>query len=542
MAITDLDLEKGQAFNVLAFVLHNKIKNENDMPIEFRRHSFMIDPYLDNSPQQVAAKCSQIGWSVEAIIKAIHLCKYYDANVIYTLPSKSVVKDFVIPKVNPIIENNPALNALVGSTDSTALKRIGNRFLYFRGSWEQTAAISISGHILMNDEVDRSNPKVLKTYRTRLDAARDERPDLGWEIQFSNPSIPGAGVDELWQISDQKHWFIRCPHCNLLQYLDFPENIDFERQIYICRKCHKHLPDEARSTGEWVYKRKSAISGYWISQLMAPWIPAKKIIEDSQGDQSIFYNFTLGKPYISKETSVTRDIIVSCLSPGDNPRINNAMGVDNGVTKHYVIGNVYGIFKVGTTTSWDEIEDLRNRYNASMVIDANPYPNTPKKLAEAYRGKVWIHYYIEDLKRLGIIRWGEHDKRGVVEADRTKIFDLVVAELNSQDITFNLTATELEEYITQWGQMYRTVEETTKGIRKAVWKTIEGRADHYAHATVYWRVALEKAALSGGIVKPPPVRREGDHPEVDAEGNVPALDIREVIHRAAKGRRDWRLR
>ncbi len=540
-----IDIQSVQNANAIAFILANKIVNENSVPIEFRDHRFLVDPYLDENPEQVIIKSAQVGWSTLEIIKSIHQCHFLRANVIYTLPSRNVVKDFVLPKVNPLIDMNPALKALVGETNSISLKKIGDRFLYFRGSWEQMSAISISGHILKHDEFDRSNQKVLKTYRSRLDAAKRERPDLGWEVQFSNPSIPGNGVDEKWQLSDMKHWFIKCPHCNQWQFLNFPDNIDFEREIYICKKCHKELDDITRRMGQWVNKRNSSISGYWINQMMVPWIPAKKIIEDSLGDQSIFYNFTLGLPYISKEQGISRQIILNDIILTDNPRVDVAMGVDNGVVKHYVIGNRYGIFEMGSTESWDDIEDLRNRYGATMVIDALPYPTMPKRLAQKYNGKVFVHYYVKDIKEIGTIWWGENNKRLIVESDRTKIIDQVVADLNSGDIVFNLNESQLEEYIIHWGNLYRTVELAGNGIIQSSWKTIgqetgTKKPDHLAHATIYWRIALEKAALSGGIVKPEPINKRVISPHVDKEGNMPALDIRRVIERAKKKRRDWR--
>jgi hypothetical protein len=185
--------------------------------------------------------------------------------------------------------------------------------------------------------------------------------------------------------------------------------------------------------------------------MMIPWISAEKIIDDSEGDQEIFHNFTLGLPYVSKDTSVSRDTIIKCLSPGYNPRTNVAIGVDNGVYKHWVAGNKYGIFDMGVTKSWKEIEDLRNRYNAIMVIDALPYPNTPRKLADKYGGKVYMHYYRPDTKRMGIVRWDDQ----VVKADRTKIIDSVVGDFNSRDIIINMTENQLEDYILHWSKIYR---------------------------------------------------------------------------------------
>src|SRR3990167_662369 len=274
-----------ETISPLAFLHNRKIRNENGQLIEFKDHYFLIKPYADMTPRQVVMKPSQIGWSVLGINKSIWLAKYKRANIIYTLPSKSIVKDFVTPKVDPIVLQNPTYQEMVGKTDSIALKQIGDRFIYFRGSWEETAAISISAHILINDEADRSNQKVLRVYTTRLDDAKRERPDLGYIWQFSNPSIPGYGVDEVWQISDQKHWFVKCPHCSYEWYLRWPENINMETEEYICSQCHEALTGGARRMGRWVTKNSgSDVSGYWVSQMMIPWIPASKIIADSKGD------------------------------------------------------------------------------------------------------------------------------------------------------------------------------------------------------------------------------------------------------------------
>lgn len=371
-SFTPLTLEQAQAFNILAWIEHNKLVNENQTRIEFYDHYFLKEPYLDYSLEQVVMKCTQIGWSVLSILKSLHLARYRGANVIYTLPSRSVVKDFVTPKVDPLIESNPAIKSMIGKTDSTALKSIGDRFVYFRGSWEMGASLSISAHALVNDEYDRSNQKVLESYTRRLDEAKRIRPDLGFIWQFSNPSIPGAGVDEKWQLSDQKHWFVTCPYCKYEWYMKFPDNINFEKETYMCAKCHNDWDDDVRRIGRWVKKRESDISGYWIPQLIVPWIPASKIIKDSKGDQEIFYNFTLGLPYVSKDYNVDRQTIIDCINPDANPRTDVAIGVDNGRYKHYVIGNRLGIFQVGMTESWEEIEDLRNRYSATMVIDMNP--------------------------------------------------------------------------------------------------------------------------------------------------------------------------
>ncbi len=526
-----------QEFSAVAWIIENGIKNENGSPIEFRDHAFLVDPFSDNSPRQVIKKCAQIGWCTLAILRSFHLANYAGANIIHTFPSRNMSKDFVVPKVNPLITNNKCIEDIV-TVDSINLKKVGQRFIYYRGSYEQTEAISISAHILINDEYDRSNQKVLKTYKSRLDDAKRERPELGWEWQFSNPSLPSYGVDVWWERSDQKLWFIKCPHCNNEEALRFPENINFESKMRICAKCKKNLNPDDLIKGRWVAKYPDRdISGYHISQMFVPWISADKIIEDSLGDKEIFHNFTLGEPFVSQDTSLTREAIIKCLSPGGNPKTDVAIGVDNGVIKHYVIGNRFGIFRIGKTESWEEIEELRNLYDANMVIDALPYPNTPQRLANDYAGKVFIHYYQQDKKSMGVIRWEQQ----VVKSDRTKIIDSVVAEINSRDMAFNLTAFDLEEYIKHCTNIFRMIRMTPQGIARPEWQTLENRPDHYFHATVLFRVALEQTLGQGSIVDPsmPKVRRM-QHPFVMADSAVPAPDLQAIAEKSAIKRQNWK--
>lgn len=551
-----MELERAQTFNAAAFILHNKIVNENGIPISFKRHKFLIDFYMDNSPRLVAKKCGQIGFSTAAIIRSFHLARYVGGNVIYTLPSKPIIKDFVTPKVDPLISSNPVLKGMIGETDSLGLKSVGRgneqRFVYFRSSWDEASGISISAHILINDELDRSNPKAIKTYKTRLDASALDRPDLGWWWKFSNPSIPGYGVDEDWQKSDQKHWMIKCFHCNFYQTLTWPENLDMERKMFVCQKCARSITDENRTKGQWVPKFFGReISGYWISQLMAPWITAEKIIEDSQGDLSIFHNFTLGLPYISKDMTVTRESIIRCLSPDYNPKTDVAIGVDNGIIKHVVVRNRFGIFRVFKTESWQEIENERNRYDAYMVIDANPYPTPVMRLVREYRGKVFANYYEEDKKQSGTIRWGSEqygdmDDYGIVKTDRTKIIDAVVAGINSQDTLFNMSQTDLEneEYMNHWTCMFRTVVTNDKGMEKAVWMTQEGKADHYAHATVYSEIALTKTLSYGAVVRTPTVRPKPNSVIVNPDNTTqPLINLDKIKESIVKPKlRNWKYK
>ena len=82
MSSSSLDLNKASAFNAVAWILNNKIVNEMGSPVEFKDHAFLVEPYTDETPRQVARKCSQIGWSTLAILRSFHLAKEAGANII----------------------------------------------------------------------------------------------------------------------------------------------------------------------------------------------------------------------------------------------------------------------------------------------------------------------------------------------------------------------------------------------------------------------------------------------------------------------------
>lgn len=537
MEINPKELEDN---DVLAWVIFNDIVNENDVPMEFVDHRFLIEPYMDDSPDQVIMKSAQVGWSVLAILKT----KWYAAkrgfNIIYVLPTRNVVKDFVTPKVNPIIMKNKVIRESV-TVDSVNLKQIGDRFIYYRGAFSDVEAISISADLVVADEYDRSDQNVLITYQSRLQASK-----FGYYWKFSNPSIPNFGVHDLYLDSDQMHWFVTCHHCGHEWYMEFerddntkPHYVDQERLIYACGDCHKEISDDDRRGGRWVAKYpERERRGYHISQLFMPWVSAKKIMTQyHESDTQFFYNFVLGLPYLAAEFVIDRDSIVGIATPDKPSMTNLVLGVDNGVEKHWVLGNSTGIISYGVTESWEDIEAMIQRYNCITVIDANPYPDIPKKLAERYKGKVFIHYYKQDTKNLGITEWGDGDKRGVVYSDRTKLLDLVAGEINNHEMSIYIGERELEGLAYHCQNIYRAIETTPKGISRGVWLTKPNKPDHWLHCMAYWRVGISRLAgqSTSGIV--------GSKPKgVLVNPSIPAytdkFDIKEAAKKQeGKGRR-----
>jgi hypothetical protein len=117
----------------------------------------------------------------------------------------------------------------------------------------------------------------------------------------------------------------------------------------------------------------------------------------------------------------------------------------------------------------------------------------------------------------------------------------VVAEINSKDLLYNLTAYDLEEYITHCTNMFRIITRTPQGILKPEWQTIENRPDHFFHATVLYRVALEQTLGQGSIVDASERKSIIDrNPFVQPDSTVPALDLKNVAERASLKKQNWK--
>jgi hypothetical protein len=536
MLPSDFDFAEIERLSCLAWVTKNSFVNENQKPFEFTKHRFMIEPYDDIHPDQVIRKSAQVGWSVAAILKSLHAAKFLGLNVIYVLPTRNATHDFVIPKVNPMIDRNPEIRAIVAGTDSTNLKKVGDRFIYYRGSFHRGEAISTTADLIVSDEHDISDQGVLDIYQSRLQAS-----EFGWFWRFSNPTLPGFGVDELFQESDQKHWFVRCRHCGHRMYLDFLQDnhvknhyIDPERRLYACGKCHGELTNDDRRSGEWIAKFPSrSRRGYWLNQLMVPWVSANKILgQKEKMSIDVFHNFVLGMPYQASEYLINREAIMRANHPQQASKTDVVIGCDSGKEKHWVAGNRDGIFAYGKTHDWGDIERLINMYNATTVIDALPDFTIPEQLARKYPGQVFVHYYSPDNSAsMDISHRKEGTEFGVIQSDRTKLFDVLAADITSGKIQFFQDPKSLTDLIYHFENIYRVVEPDTRGIMKAKWEHKENKPDHWAHAAAYYKVGLGFMIGLGevGGVKPlQPAGKKKPAYHVRPDGTVP---VREALGR-----------
>lgn len=473
----------------LAWITFGNFVTENQTPIEFKDHRFMIDFYADQCPDIVSRKSAQVGFSVAAILKSIHEAKYGKLNIIYALPTNNVVQDFVKPKVNPLITSNAAIDAIV-SDDSVSLKKVGDRFIYFKGGFSDREAISISGDVLVIDEFDRMpDMGVVNTFDSRLQASKNPKR---W--RFSNPSQIGFGVDGLYNDSNQLHWFVKCHHCNHEWFMEWTAGdkahfVNRDKGLYECGKCGKEISDDDRRGGRWLARFPDrSRHGYWFSQMMAPWVTAKRIIEQyEESNIEFFHNFVLGRAYTPTDMIVDRAAILRATAPSTIMRSQVVIGVDQDAGGCYcVFMTPQGIFDHQYVKSWEEVEHFKLMYKAIVVCDGMPYPTMPKQMAAKYSD--WYICVFKNLDGMSAIQW--KDKEQVVYADRTRVIDIRANEIVHARLLYRQRPHELENVIAHWNNLYRTTEEKEDGRVKSTWIKKEDRQSDWPFAEVYARIGL----------------------------------------------------
>ncbi len=488
--------------SIHAWINKHQIKTEKGVPLEFKNHLFLFEPYADTSPFQATYKAAQIGYSTMAILKALFISKNLNLDLIYTMPTDSDVGIFVGGKVNRIIANNPILQEWTKDKDTIEQKKMGDAMTYWRGTFSKRAAISVTSDLNIHDEVDFSDQEVIADYESRL-----QHSQYKGQWFFGHPSTEGVGVSKYWNKSDQKHWFIKCPHCKKKQFMKFPESICLERKVFQCKFCKGVLRDEDRRRGEWVKKYKNKkFSGYWIPLLIAPWIQADYILEKyKEKDAEFFYNRVLGLPYVGSGNKVLQDMILGNLTDSFNPMDGRIIiGCDTGLHLRYVIGNQYGIFHYGeekddrnkkgeiVKSKYEKIHGFMKRWNnAIIVFDQAGDRGDAKAVREfmsKYPGRVYLAFYREDRKTSELVNWD--DTKGFVVIDRNKVIQLIIDEFIDRCIPLFGTEAEWWDYWLHWDKIYRVAEETALGTLKYKW--LRTGRDDWVHATIYWRVGMSR--------------------------------------------------
>ena len=499
-------------------------------PFSYQGHKYLRSIYHDDSPFMVIRKAAQMGASEYAISRSMHFAAHYGGTVIYYFPTDNDVGEFSRDRFSPAIKDSPYLSARVKDTNTANLKQIDKTSIYFRGTNSRVRMTSVPADFLVFDELDTMVPANVEFARKRLGHSK-----FGWELDISTPTLPGYGIDALFQTTDQRHYLLRCGcgewHCLEEEFLeahgspnDPRQEICFVkgdpgRETLVCRSCGRVLDPEI---GDWVPRHPGRpIRGYHVSKFLSPVVSEQ---DRSQGlytrpaallklyretsFPSEFYNSELGLPYLGAEDGLSENDLLACAGKWGMPPTGKGcvMGVDQGNGLHIVIKEPHGDILLTvrvhhepqTNPLFSHLDQFMETYDVRYcVIDALPNTHAARAFNKRFSGRVWCAYYGGNQK--GTAAW-DFDKENtrIVTVNRTEALDAWRDLYKLHKRRIPRVEDEVAEYVRQMTNVLRKIEEDPQtGQKKAVW--IQRGPDHYAHADSYAEIALKRLTL--GLVR-----------------------------------------
>jgi hypothetical protein len=483
-----------------------------------------VNPYyIEKNPVGQARrftvmKSTQCGLSTAGLVKMFHFADLWNVRLIYTLPRRQDVTDFVGTRIDPMINASKRLTSKLGQPDSTRAKKIGNSYIFFMELSVEPRMMPADA--LYVDEVDLSDPKYMATAQNRLDASK-------WKLNyfFSTPSLPNYGIHGLYLKSDQREWMVKCPHCGHDQVLDWDQNLRYTglesnptKVFYGCQACDEELSmQDIQMQGRWV-AAKPALSeesiGFHVSQLMTHSAASLwASYHDPQTNRIEFYRKRLGKPLeIGGGVLERQDILQNCFHqyhPTEEKydgKSSYYMGIDQGNELQLVVGKIspnsnkmkiVHIEVVPFEEGFDKVGKLMNQYNVKLgVIDADPNRHSAMKVVENFPAKLLAADYSSNAKTRITVKKNKRGIRSRVNLGRTfsfdHLYDTIFKGFFSLPGHADSMLPEVDKLIQQVVSIRRDVVEKNRqegSLDVGVWRALG--PDHFAHALVYLKTAYD---------------------------------------------------
>jgi len=249
------------------------------------------DPFVD---EITVMSASQVG-KTEAMLNMLgYIIDQDPGPTLMVLPRADDAKSISYNRIKPMIEGSAILERYIpqNSDDITKLEYHFDRMiLYFAGSNSPADLASRPIRYLFLDEVDKY-PRFSGREADPIKLAQ-ERQKTFWNkktVKVSTPTTREGYIFREYEKSDQRRFYVPCPHCGKIQVLIFgqikwpkeeasAERIKNERLAwYECLHCNKRIEDSQKprmmQSGEWIADKKEPNKnrGFWISSLYSPWL------------------------------------------------------------------------------------------------------------------------------------------------------------------------------------------------------------------------------------------------------------------------------
>jgi phage terminase large subunit GpA-like protein len=244
-------------------------------------------------------------------------------NILALFPTEKLVKR-VSHRISETIKAVPKLNELVApprsrdARNTIDAKEYDGGTLYLATARSASNLAEISCRYVYGDELDRWEMDVGgEGDPVELAEARTSNFGHSAKIYYSSsPTIEGASlIETLYLQSDQRRYYVPCPHCQVRQELVWSQvrwDDALTRAVYVCPECGAEIEEHHKSAmlaaGEWRAQAAGdgQTAGFQLSQLYAPlgwsswlvlarkYVKAKTALErGDKGPMQVFYNTRL---------------------------------------------------------------------------------------------------------------------------------------------------------------------------------------------------------------------------------------------------------
>lgn len=436
--------------------------------LNFEDFPYLRELYSDEVAEleeAIFVKSTQVGMSTQGWRWAGRRVQQFGDTSLYIFPTADHVTDFGDSRIEPSIEASEFLQSQIpqGYVRKKELKRIGNGWLFLRGSNSRAGAQSVDADSVTFDEYNELDPANVPQIERRLTGAR-QAGRIPRVRRMGIPTGPGEGIDTYFADSDQHKWHVTCPKCSDEQPLDWWKNVvwtnpgvegiqrpgsdkyerprEVEKAWRVCRSCEASLEGVIRS-GRWIATNPdSGLRGYHVARLIVPRCDLVQMVrasrQTSPSQVIAFYNNDLGIAYAPTETSLDEASIQAACSQGGEatqavrvgPGIYRTAGIDVASERDLNVrvselqpdGTRLALW-IGTVSSFGEALELMVRMRVTyFCIDANPERRLARGLCSQLPGRGCLVEYEGPERRAFVY----DEKENVVKVNRTEAIDAMM--------------------------------------------------------------------------------------------------------------------
>ncbi len=250
----------------------------------------------------VVIKGTQLGFTEAGINWLCYTIDVAPAPMMIVVPDLMLARDYSQTKIGPTIEENGGFGGKIDVSNSrdksnrTLYKEFPGGFMILGGAKSAAFFRARSIRNLFLDDFDGYPVDVdgegspMKLAENRTDAFHSTRKIF----KNTSPVYAGGPADKEWQASDQRHYYVPCPHCGHMQKLEH-EGMVYEHADYVlkgrvrfrCSGCgeliDEHHKQHMLERGEWRAENPFGLKrGYRLPSWYSPpgWLSWEGIVQE----------------------------------------------------------------------------------------------------------------------------------------------------------------------------------------------------------------------------------------------------------------------